>query len=229
MKTFLLAAFVCLPMFSSAQPADAPKATFKKYVLVGVSGFKTGRPEGQELRVESTDLCKTCQVSGVWTNLSNLPSNHAAIEKRAYLTHFSKQGELDAAMKFLTNRNGSCRKDVGLVIMANSWGAAVANRFAGQYRDKCGRSAELFILVDGIVKPVTMAYRTKPIAKTCVNMYQTADVVHGAAIEGCQNIDLTSMVKTRKGIGAAHIAAEWGGTGAGTLLIKALLDRATAR
>lgn len=111
------------------------------------------------------------------------------------------------------------------MILANSWGAATANNLANQYQQRCGTLTELFILVDGVVKPVTFSYTSKLVAKKCVSIYETVDIVHGAPIQGCQNIDLTPQVRDHRGLGGAHIATEWSGTRMGANLIAALLDQ----
>ncbi len=104
--------------------------------------------------------------------------------------------------------------------MANSWGSGKAIKLTKMYAKQCGRSADLFVMVDGFKKPFLPQGRT-PIAKKCINYYQTKGIIRGKDIKGCKNYNLTDKL-CPKGVGGieCHIKVEWAGTEKGASLIK---------
>lgn len=169
----------------------------KDFVLVGISGFGTRRPEN------------AWQPSGAH---ENLPS-YGKIFARHELVHYAKKDELRDILNDFECRNGKQgRSDLGLIILANSWGSGTGHKLAKMYQKKCGQLVEAFYLVDGVAKPIGSFKRDIP-AKTCINFYQRKGAVRGTAQNNCTNTNYTDECE-RKGYGAVqcHIYVEWLGT-----------------
>lgn len=126
-------------------------------------------------------------------------------------------------MKLAVDEKGNCKKDQGLIMMVNSWGAKVSERLALRYHKKCGILPHLTILIDGVSKPTPFAF-DKPIhALNCMNFYQKSSKLQGTAIENCHNTEL------KFGNGSidlfnAHIHAEWDASQKGREIITKYLD-----
>ncbi len=169
----------------------------KDYVLVGVSGFGTRRPDN------------AWQPSGAHENLPRFGNIYARHE----LVHYAKTRELRAILEDFDCQDGVQRKrDLGLIIVANSWGSGEGHKLAKMYQKNCGQLVEAFYLVDGVAKPIGSFKRDIP-AKTCFNYYQRKGAVRGTAQDNCANTDYTNQCESR-GYGAVqcHIWVEWLGT-----------------
>lgn len=179
------------------------EAFAKDYVLVGVSGFGTRRAEN------------AWQPSGAHENLPY------AGYKRFELVHYSKKSELQAVVdEFKCTYKKASRPNLGLIIMANSWGSGKAIKLSKMFEKQCDETADLFVMVDGFKKPFLPQGR-KPVAKRCINYYQTKGLIRGKSIKGCNNNDLTKKL-CPKGVGGieCHIKVEWSGTARGSKIIK---------
>lgn len=169
----------------------------ESYIVVGVSGFGTRRPEN------------AWQPSGAHENLPLVSS----VEKTYRLVHFAKKSELDEVMdEFSCSKGKQARDGLGLVLVINSWGAGVAHKLAVRYHKECGRLVDHVVLVDGVAKPVGPFRKSFP-TLSCLNFYQTKGVIRGRAIDGCKNQNLTPLCE-QQGRGAidCHIYVEWEGT-----------------
>lgn len=182
------------------QPSDS---TITKYVVVGVSGFRTKKDSINQENIFSSEIASNGEKSGVW---SYLPNSHSNILSSVYLTHFSSEKEIDQTIDLFMNNN-SCDQSIGLIIMANSWGASVANKLASRYQQICNRMTDLFIMIDGINKPFIAPYSQSIHANICLNYYQNESFIHGDLINNCQN----NLIQTRKSnsLMKAHISVEW--------------------
>lgn len=179
----------------------------ERYVVVGVSGFGTDR-DGKG------------QPSGAH---DNLPVDRVHITETVLLTYHADKQELHSVLtRFQCDRGMQGESDLGLMIMANSWGAGKAVKLAKLYSETCGRSADLFVMVDGVAQPLS-SWKKAPIAKRCVNYYQRRSTVHGGAIEGCINHDVSSVCGRDAGVATCHIIIEWDATTRGASLMKRLL------
>ncbi|OIQ16116.1 MAG: hypothetical protein BM556_15770 [Bacteriovorax sp. MedPE-SWde] len=194
MKSFLIS-LLCLVTFSEVIAKD--------FVLVGVAGYGTRRP-GNEW-----------QPSGAH---ENLPYGNAY--KRFELVHYAKKKELKAIISEFNCKDGKQQSDLGLIVMANSWGSGKGIKLTKMYKKACGRKADLFIMVDGFKKPLLPQGR-KPVADKCYNFYQTKGIIHGKKIKTCVNYDLTDR-RCPKGVGGieCHIRVEWTGTAYGADIIN---------
>ncbi len=187
-------------------------------MLSGVSGFKTKKASESKKDIFSNTLGKNGQPSGVW---EHLPDNHERIAARVFLTHFEDKANLDKVVSLFVDKNGQCKKDLGLIILANSWGAWNANALGNSYFHKCGRLPDVFVMIDGITKPFFGTY-TRPIwTYNCVNYFQTESELHGAAIGNCLNEEVRTGYS---GMADAHVALEWSASERASILVKKYLD-----
>ena len=217
MKTLLIA----LTLVGSAFGADyvEPSAHADKYLLVAVSGFKTGRDKSESEDIFSNIVGKGSEASGVWTYMN---INHEKIFKTVYLSHYSKDSELKSVMNLAVDEKGECKKKQGLIMMVNSWGAKMSQKLADMYLQKCGQLPNLTILIDGVSKPTPFAY-DKPIrALNCVNFYQQSSTLKGTSIENCYNV--LSNYNTGSDLFNAHIHLEWDASKRGNSIIEQFLD-----
>ena len=177
-----------------------------RYIVVGVSGFGTGK-DGRG------------QPSGAHDNLPF----HEGIETTYRLTHGESWREYQSVIdQFRCEGGVQGESDLRLVIMANSWGAGRATKLASRYAQACGREVELFVMVDGVSKPIPTPFRRTPVARRCVNYYQTKSTLRGREIEGCENHNLENECQ-RKGLAYCHIVVEWEGSSLGAELIRDLM------
>ncbi|EQC49796.1 hypothetical protein M901_2019 [Bacteriovorax sp. DB6_IX] len=175
----------------------------KDFITVGVSGFGTRRAENY------------WQPSGAH---DNLPTSGAY--KSYKLVHYAKKKELQQIVdNFECSKGKKGRKDLGLIVMANSWGSYKAIKLTKMYKKACGEEIDLFIMVDGVKKPIA-AQGIRPKAKKCVNFYQTRGVVRGKAIKGCENHDMTKYCYDSDSGVQCHIRVEWSGTADGAQIIR---------
>lgn len=189
-----------------SSPATSIETPIKRYVVVGVSGFGTNE-EGNG------------QPSGAHELLPVMTE----IAARYELTHGAKNRRLDEVLENFncTNRiQGS--ENLGLIIMANSWGAGKAAKLARRYEQRCGQQVELFIMVDGINKPIPTSYGRRPPSRRCVNYYQDYSTLHGKEIEGCENHNLREACLSG-GMANCHITVEWEGARNGAELITRIV------
>ena len=203
MKLFLLLLSL---LFISSSYAESVRP--ERYIVVGVSGFGTRRPEN------------AWQPSAVH---ERLPS-HYRIENSYKLVHFANQSEVNEVLEEFQCHDGKQnRKDLGLIIMANSWGSSKALKLAKKYSKLCGRSSDLFFMIDGVRKPL-FANGTKPKAQQCFSFYQRKGLVRGKAIKGCTNVDFTKKCNDM-GYGAVncHIYVEWEGARRASQLVNRFL------
>ena len=170
----------------------------QRYILVGVSGFGTGEDgEGQP--------------SGAHDNLPIL----ANVAETYRLTHGGPSEKLDEVMaNFQCQAGHQKAENLGLIIMANSWGAGKATKLAKRYAEECGQEVELFVMVDGINKPIPTSFSKTPKARRCINYYQRSSTLKGNEIKGCENHDLSYQCQSG-GLAHCHIEVEWAGTGLG--------------
>ncbi len=217
MKTLL---FIFLFSVSSfASDFTEPTKHAEKYLLVAVSGFKTGRNSSEEGNIFSNRIGKGFEESGVWDNMNTL---HPKIFKTVYLTHFSKNAELQEVMKLVTNDKGECKENQGLIMMVNSWGAKMSQKLASMYLKKCNRLPHLTIMIDGVSKPTPFAYDTPILAFNCMNFYQQSSNLQGAPIENCHNI--LSVYKNERDLFYSHINLEWSASRKGYDIIQDYLN-----
>lgn len=178
-------------------PSVDCEETPRKFVLVGVSGFGTGE-NGKG------------QPSGAHDNLPN----DELISSTIRITHKTSSKELRAiATSICGGRTPSGVEKPGLMIMANSWGAGAAGRLSKIYEETCREPVELFVMVDGVSKPIG-PYRKLPTARRCINYYQRLSTVRGNTIEGCENHDLSPSC-SGGGVATCHIEVEWMGSARG--------------
>ena len=182
-----------------------PTTHAKSYLLVAVAGFKTGRDKADSENIFSNKIGKDSEDSGVWSNIN---TNHRKIFKTVYLSHYSKDSELESVLKLTEDSNGICKKDQGLIMMVNSWGAKVSQRLAGQYFKKCSILPHLTVLIDGVSKPTPFAYDKPILALNCLNYYQKSSKLQGTSIENCRNTEL-KFGDGKTDLFNAHIHAEW--------------------
>lgn len=168
----------------------------KDYVVVGISGFGTRRPEN------------AWQPSGAH---ERLPYS-GKIAARFELVHYAKTNELNEILNEFICEKGIKEDNKGLILMVNSWGSNKGLKLAKMYQKKCGEKVDAFYLIDGVAKPIGAFKKDIP-AKFCRNYYQTRGVVRGTAQNNCENFDLTDDC-ARNGITSAvncHIHVEWTG------------------
>ncbi|MCF8060424.1 MAG: hypothetical protein K9K67_14070 [Bacteriovoracaceae bacterium] len=170
----------------------------KDYVLVGVSGFGTRKPEN------------AWQPSGAH---ENLPQS-GRIFSRHELVHYAKTAELKDILEVFECRNGKQgNEDLGLIIMVNSWGSSKALTLAKMYQKDCGQKIDAFYMIDGVSKPIGPFKKEVP-AKICRNYYQTKGLVRGTDQKNCENFNLTPRCDIsgyEKGVDC-HIYVEWRGS-----------------
>ena len=192
---------LCLTLLAFAAYAEVRP---RDYVMVAVAGFGTRRPDDP------------WQPSGVH---EYMPSHHKLV--RSYqLVHYAKKIELQNIIDDFQCVNGQqTRKDLGLIVTINSWGAGRGFQLTEMYLKQCGRKADLVFMIDGVSKPIGRFGKT-PHATKCVSYYQTKGVVRGMALVGCENFDLTNSCDIR-GLGAVdcHIHVEWAGAALARLQI----------
>lgn len=168
----------------------------KEFVVVGVSGFGTRRPDN------------AWQPSGAH---ENLPYS-GRIAARFELVHYAKTSELKEILKEFECEKGIKQDRKGMIILANSWGSGKAHKLAKMYQKECGEKVDAFYLIDGVSKPIGAFKRDIP-AKVCKNYYQTKGAVRGTDQNNCENYNLTKDCE-RYGYGAVqcHIHVEWEGS-----------------
>ncbi len=199
----LILALLSLNYFNVAFAEQPSNSTITKYVVVGVAGFRTRKSLINKKNIFSSEIATNGEKSGVW---SYLPYNYSNILNSVYLTHFSSEKEIDQTIDLFMNNN-SCDQSIGLIILANSWGASVANQLASRYQQICNRMTDLFIMIDGINKPFIAPYSKSINANICLNYYQNESFIHGDSINNCQN----NLIQTKKynSLMKAHISVEW--------------------
>jgi hypothetical protein len=175
----------------------------ERFIVVGVSGFGTNEEGDGEPSGAHDNLPLMSEIAGTYR-----------------LTHGANNARLDEVLSNFNCSGGvQGTENLGLIIMANSWGAGKANKLARRYQERCGREVELFVMVDGINKPIPTAYGKRPPARRCVNYYQRRSTLIGRAIEGCENHDLSQSCQDG-GIAECHIEVEWRGSALGAQLIR---------
>jgi len=195
----------CLGLFIFCLLLSGVATAASRYVVVGVSGYGTGR-DGRG------------QPSGAHANLPQ--DSQFEVHQ---LVHKASPAELSEVLQSFRCSNGTqAEADLGLMIMANSWGAGKAVKLAQMYQAQCGRLPALFVMIDGVSKPIGSFRKAIP-AQRCVNFYQTASTIRGAAINGCENTDLTPVCGGRGGLATCHIMVEWEGSQRGSSLLRAKL------
>lgn len=169
----------------------------KEYVVVGVSGFGTRKEEN------------AWQPSGAHENLPY----YGNIRARFELVHYAKNPELENILNEFNCREGKSDPNLGLLIIANSWGSGKAHKLAKMYQRKCGDLVDAFYLVDGVSKPIGAFNKDIP-AKVCKNYYQTRGAVRGTAVRNCENTNMTNECDPNGAESAVqcHIFVEWEGT-----------------
>lgn len=204
---------------SHANTLEGPSAKSKKYLVVAIAGFKTGRDNPEDIM--SSKIGKGSEVSGVWSYLEK--NYHHRIFETVYLTHYSKDSELNSVLKLLEDKNGLCRKDLGMIFMVNSWGAKISQKLARQYFLKCQTLPHLTIMIEGVSKPTPLPYTKSILAFNCVNFYQLQSSLHGAPIANCHNILMPSDGSGSE-VFMNHIRVEWYASDKGRTLINEFLN-----
>lgn len=221
MKNLLQLLLFCLLIPNSwAADFSEPVSHSKSYLLVAISGFKTGRDKADSENIYSNKIGKGSEDSGVWTNIN---TSHSKIFKTVYLTHYSKDSEVNSVLKLFEDGQGVCKKDQGLIMMVNSWGAKISQKLASLYLKKCGILPHLTILIDGVSKPTPFAYDKPIMAFNCINFYQRSSKLQGTSIENCKNREL-SYNDAKIDLFYAHIHAEWDASSRAKLLIQDYLS-----
>ena len=91
MKNLKFALVASLLSFNAfALDLEVPVEHKKSYLLVAVSGFKTGRDKADSENIFSNKIGKGSEDSGVWSNINR---RHKKISNTVYLTHYSKNSE----------------------------------------------------------------------------------------------------------------------------------------
>lgn len=170
----------------------------KQYLSIGVAGYRTFAAENEA--IGSCVYHQDAEKSSVWDYVVKKKDDHRVFKSYC----FAHMDRLHEVTKLL--QQTSCQ--YGLVVMANSWGAALANQIAYRYYRRCQKLADFFVLVDGISKPFFFSYTSPIWSARCLNYYQLSDWVHGDEISGCQNTELSYQQTTGT---RHHIRAEWEG------------------
>lgn len=199
---------------------EVPFSRPKQFVVIAVSGLKTGRDSGEELNIISNKIGKSMEPSGAW---ENLPTHHKKILKNAYLTHFSTEDEIQSALRLLLDSEGSCLEDTGLILMVNSWGAITSQKLAAAYNKKCQKIPLLTVLIEGVSKPTPFAYKKSILAHNCINFYQTKSSLKGGPIANCKNHEF-EYASSAKSLFNTHIHAEWDGSQKAKQIIEQYMD-----
>ena len=199
---------------------NPPTEHAESYLVVGVAGLKTGRDKNETANILSDAIGANFEPSGAWENLNR---NHKKIFKNAFLTHFSKDSEIDAVLKLIENQDGQCQKDIGLIMMINSWGAKTSQKLASKYLKKCGRLPHLSVIIEGVSKPTPFAYKKSLLSYNCVNFYQRHSKLKGGPIENCQNNEF-NYSDAGMDLFMAHIEVEWLGSQRGNRIIEKYLN-----
>ena len=216
MKTLL---FALTFLSASAFALDYPEKLPSRFVVIGISGLKTGRDDKEKENIFSKKLGPTMEQSGAW---DNLPTTHNKILKNAYLTHFSTSKEIDSALKLMLDENNKCLPDTGLILLVNSWGTINSQKLAQKYFKKCGQLPLLTVLIEGIAKPTPFAYNKSLFAFNCVNFYQSKSTLQGGPIENCHNVHLE--YSGEQSLYYSHIHAEWEGSEQGKKIIEQFMS-----
>lgn len=219
-KLFLLPLLVFTINNAFTSEFIEPITHAKSYLLVAVSGFKTGRDKKDSENIFSNKIGKGSEDSGVWSNIN---TSHKKIFKTVYLSHYSKDSELDSVLKLTEDSNGICKKEQGLIMMVNSWGAKVSQKLAKLYLKKCGILPHLTIIIDGVSKPTPFAYDKPILALNCINYFQKSSKLQGTSIENCKNIELT-YGDGKTDLFNAHIHAEWDASGKARAIVNDYLS-----
>jgi len=177
-----------------------------KYVVVGVSGYGTkrhgrGDPSGAH---------------------NNLPNNGKIVKTFKFTHRMNKKERADVLQHFGCFEGSKKEKNLGLAIMINSWGAHKAYKLAKQYKKNCGEEVDVYVIVDGVGKPLHYWKKTPP-AKVCYNYYQKKSFFRGRSIKGCINQNLSKHC-TSGGVSKCHIVIEWMGTKLGAQKIVEYFD-----
>ncbi len=206
-----------MPRFTENGPFPKINRLANTYITVAVSGFLTGKPEGHGLTSNTIDSSNGKEPSGVW---SRLPSYHNRISYALYLEHDDGSHGISEVMKYFMNGQ-NCNEEIGIIIMANSWGSTLAVELAEKYTQTCGWLPDLFVMVDGVAKPIG-AFSDEVPAYNCVNYFQDETIgIHGGPLENCKNIQL---YRGQGGGINTHIEAEWSGASSGAYLIRQYLS-----
>jgi hypothetical protein len=132
--------------------------------------------------------------------IENVPEflKAAGIERAFNAAHGISKGKFKNFFKNFNCKNGVQQKDIGLIIIGYSWGAARSYDLSKAYFKKCGRKADRSYMIDGIKKIVTQ-YKKTPIATVCKNYYKTISPIRGRALKGCENFDKTEVCRQENG------------------------------
>ena len=172
----------------------------KDYIVVGVSGFGTNKTNQS-------------QPSGAHDFLPIFA--YGKVSNHYKLLHYSSNKELRNVISEFNCSNKKQYSNLGLIVMANSWGSGKAISLTKMYKKTCGRQADLFVMIDGVKKPY-LAQGKKPYATRCINYFQTKGIIRGKSIKGCENNDITSNACDSKDSGInCHIKVEWAGASYG--------------
>lgn len=192
------------------------------YIIVSVSGFKTIRDKADTQNVLSSAVDPSGESSGVWSTAPRKRDSEKIIAT-AYLTHFSKNNELNSVLKLFENSDGSCNENLSMILIANSWGAAKSQKLARLYYKKCHIKPLITFMLEGILKPTFFSYRLDVLSENCINIFQKKSKLRGNTIGNCKNYELNysyfspSLYRT-------HIKAEWDGA---MIIRKSILNTIT--
>ncbi|MBY0415541.1 MAG: hypothetical protein K2Q18_15315 [Bdellovibrionales bacterium] len=179
------------------------------YIIVAVSGLRTIREKSKTEDVLSNQIDKSGEVSGVW---SNAPTKEysAKINYTAYLTHFSKDSEINSVLQLFLDENKICKNNVRMILMVNSWGAKVSQVLSKKYEKLCGSKPLMSFMIEGISKPTPSAYTKDLISEECINIFQTKSNLHGDRINNCKNFVFTYPNQSTS-LFNSHLETEWHG------------------
>jgi pimeloyl-ACP methyl ester carboxylesterase len=197
MRVLLL---LILIYFSNSKVFASPA----RFITVGISGVATARLVDEDL--EDSRIAPWAQDSSVWRELPT-HKDHPEIIRSFYITHFESAENMEKILSLFDDGRGSCHSDLGLILEGNSWGATNTRRMAENFKNLCGREADLVILIDGVALPIPTAFTREILAQKCINYFETESTISGNALPNCENRQMVE--KNDILIYEAHWRIEW--------------------
>ncbi len=200
------------PTSDPSKPSTTTTTTINptSYVTVGFAGFSTAHSDADRGSLETIGGVGS-QPSAAWNHLPK-EKDSSKIIKHYLVTHFESDDIFDTIISNFQCSGGKQSAQVGLMVMANSWGSAASARLAEKYQEDCGRLADLYVMIDGVNKrsiPPIWSFRDKIATSKCINYYQRCDSTCGDEIPGCTNNNWTSQCPHENGTMDNHIWIEW--------------------
>jgi hypothetical protein len=202
--------FLALTLLFSVTEALAQQQA-RQFVIVSIAGngYSLANPND----FYSSTLGRS-HPTGPWTYLYRGAYNQK-IAAKIYLEHGAGEDLLQKVIKLFESPEG-CRDDLGLIVLANSWGVGNMAKLAKMYNEQCKRKIELAVVVDGVSKPIPLPYKKEIPSQVCVNYYQVEGPFRGDALPNCENHLYTYNAKSLR---QTHIAIEYQGSEAGVRFI----------